>query len=188
MLHRNAAPGDIHPFVNWVVANAAARLALTVVAADLHKVAYQTDTGKYHVLTSLTGPTWYLLNPDFTAVPFSFIVACSDEVTALTVGTNKVVFRMPRNMTLTRAKASLTVPQASGTIFTVDIKYGGATIFSGAKLTIDNTEPSSTTAATAAPLSITNLIDDIEINIDITQIGNGTAKGLKITFDGAASL
>jgi len=52
------------------------------------------------------------------------------------------------------------------------------------KLTIDNTEKTSTTAATAAVISDTALADDAEITIDIDQIGDGTAKGLKITLIG----
>jgi len=68
-------------------------------------------------------------------------------------------------------------------IFTVDINEGGTSILS-TKLTIDNTEKTSTTAATPAVISDTALADDAEITIDIDQIGNGTAKGLKVTIIG----
>jgi len=71
----------------------------------------------------------------------------------------------------------------SKSIFTVDINEGGTSILS-TKLTIDNTEKTSTTAATAAVISDTALADDAEITIDIDQIGDGTAKGLKITLIG----
>jgi hypothetical protein len=110
-------------------------------------------------------------------------VAASDETTALTTGTAKVTFRMPYAMTITAVRASLSTAQASGSIFTVDINEGGTTILS-TKLTIDNTEKTSTTAATAAVISDTALADDAEITIDIDQIGNGTAKGLKVTIIG----
>jgi hypothetical protein len=110
-------------------------------------------------------------------------LAASDETTALTAGTAKVTFRMPYAMTLTSVRASLTTAQASGSIFTVDINEGGASILS-TKLTIDNTEKTSTTAATAAVISDSALADDAEITIDIDQIGNGTATGLKITLIG----
>jgi len=53
-----------------------------------------------------------------------------------------------------------------------------------AKVTIDNTEKTSTTAATPAVISDTSIADDAEITIDIDQIGNGTAKGLKVTLIG----
>lgn len=110
-------------------------------------------------------------------------IACSDETTALTTGTAKVTFRMPYAMTLTAVRATLSTAQTGGTIFTVDINEAGATILS-TKLTIDNGEKTSTTAATAAVMSDTALADDAEITIDIDQIGDGTAKGLKIWLIG----
>ena len=119
----------------------------------------------------------------FTGLPEAIQLAASDETTALTTGTAKVTFRMPFAMTLTAVRASLTTAQASGTIFTVDINESGTSILS-TKLTIDNTEKTSTTAATPAVISDTALADDAEITIDIDQIGNGTATGLKITLIG----
>ena len=113
----------------------------------------------------------------------SIVVAASDETTALATGTAKVTFRMPYAFTLTSVRASLTTAQASGSIFTVDINDSGTTILS-TKLTIDNTEKTSTTAATPAVISDTALANDAEITIDIDQIGDGTAKGLKITLIG----
>ena len=50
----------------------------------------------------------------------SFIVACSDEATALTASTAKVTFRMPWAFRLYTLTASLTTAQTSGSIFTVD--------------------------------------------------------------------
>lgn len=113
----------------------------------------------------------------------SIVVACSDEVTPLTTGTGKVTFRMPYAFTVTEVRASLTTAQASGSIFTVDINESGTSIIS-TKLTIDNTEKTTTTAATAPVLSDTSLADDAEMTVDIDQIGNGTAKGLKIMLIG----
>lgn len=110
-------------------------------------------------------------------------VACSDETTVLTTGTAKVTFRMPYAFTLSAVRASLTTPQTSGSIFTVDINESGSSILS-TKLTIDNTEKSSTTAATAAVISDAALADDSEITIDIDQVGDGTAKGLKVYLIG----
>jgi hypothetical protein len=116
-------------------------------------------------------------------LPTEIQLAASDETTALTAGTAKMTFRMPHAMTVTAVRASLTTAQASGSIFTVDINEGGTSILS-TKLTIDNTEKTSTTAATPAVISDTALADDAEITIDIDQIGNGTATGLKITLIG----
>ena len=116
-------------------------------------------------------------------IPIEIQLACSDETTALTTGTAKITFRMPCAMTLTEVRASLTTAQASGSIFTVDINKSGASVLS-TKLTIDNTELTSTTATTPAVISDDAFGDDREITIDIDQIGNGTAKGLKVTLIG----
>lgn len=110
-------------------------------------------------------------------------IACSDETTALSAGVAKVTFRMPFGFTLSAVRASLTTAQASGSILTVDINEGGTSILS-TKLTIDNTEKTSTTAAAAAVISDTALADDAEITVDIDQIGDGTAKGLKVYLIG----
>lgn len=114
----------------------------------------------------------------------SMVIASSDESTALTTGTAKVTFRMPYAFTLSAVRASLTTAQTSGSIFTVDINEGGASILS-TKLTIDNTEKTSTTAATAAVISDVSLADDAEITVDIDQVGDGTAKGLKVVLIGS---
>lgn len=119
------------------------------------------------------------------ATPLTLVIACSDETTALTAGSGKVTFRMPYAMTLQAVRASLTTAQSTGSILTVDINEGGASILS-TKLTIDNGERTSTTAATAVVISDTALADDAEITIDIDQVGDGTAKGLKVVLKGVA--
>ena len=143
---------------------------------------WSTFNGKFN---TPTGTTAQYIRGDGTlaAIPFELVVAASDEVTALTAGNNKITFRMPRAVTLTAVRASLTTAQASGNIFTVDINEGGVSILS-TKLTIDNTEKTSTTAATPPVISDANLADDAEMTIDIDQIGNGTATGLKVALIG----
>ena len=113
----------------------------------------------------------------------AFVIAASDETTALTVGSAKVTFRMPYAFTVTGIRASLTTAQSSGSIFTVDVNENGTSILS-TKITIDNTETTSTTAATQPVLSDVALADDASITIDIDQVGNGTAKGLKVYLIG----
>ena len=115
--------------------------------------------------------------------PFELVAACSDETTPITTGTTKVTFRMPCAVNLTSVRASLTTAQTSGSTFTVDINSGGTSILS-TKLTIDNTEKTSTTAATPAVLSSTLISDDTEITVDVDTVGSGTATGLKITLIG----
>lgn len=112
-------------------------------------------------------------------------IACSDETTALTAGTNKVKFINPYStaFNVTAVVASLSTAQTSGSIFTVDINEAGASILS-TKLTIDNTETNSSTAATAAVISDASIAAYAEISVDIDQIGDGTAKGLKVYLIG----
>lgn len=114
--------------------------------------------------------------------PQSIIVAVGDETTTLTTGTGKVTFRMPYAFTLTGIRASVKTAQASGSILTVDVNEEGTSILA-TKLTIDNGEKSSTTAATAAVMSDTSLADDAEITIDIDQVGTGGV-GLKVALIG----
>lgn len=115
--------------------------------------------------------------------PRSLTVAAGDETTAVTTGTAKVTFRMPGAMTVTDVRGGLSTAQSSGSIFTMDVNEGGASILS-TKLTIDNGEKTSTTAATPPVLSDTALADDAEITIDVDQVGDGTAKGPKVTLVG----
>jgi len=119
----------------------------------------------------------------FKGLPIDIQVAASDETTALTTGVKKVIFRSPAAFTLSEVRASLSTAQTSGSIFTVDINLGGSSVL-GTNLTIDNNETTSVTAATPATITNSNITDDGEISIDIDQIGNGTAKGLKVTLIG----
>tara|TARA_R100000808_G_scaffold18552_1_gene40629 strand:- start:2668 stop:3672 length:1005 start_codon:yes stop_codon:yes gene_type:complete len=113
----------------------------------------------------------------------NFIIACSDETTALTTGTAKVTFRMPYAFTLTAVRASVTTAPV-GSVLTVDINETGSTILS-TKLTIDASEKTSTTAATPPVISVSALADDAEITIDIDTVGSTTAgAGLKVTLIG----
>jgi hypothetical protein len=116
--------------------------------------------------------------------PKVFIVAASDENTVLTTGTAKIKFRMPYAMTLTEVRASLNVAQASGSIITIDLNENGTSVLS-TKVTIDNTEKTSTTSATPSVISDSALADDAEMSIDIDQVDASTiAAGLKFTLKG----
>lgn len=113
----------------------------------------------------------------------SFIVAASDLTTAITAGTSKAYFPMPYAFTLTEVMATLLTAQASGSIFTVDINENGTSILS-TKLTIDNTETSSLTAATQPVISDSSLAKGSVITIDVDQIGASGALGLIVTVVG----
>ena len=117
----------------------------------------------------------------------SLVIAVSDETTALTTGTAKITFRMPYAFTLTEVRASLTTAGSTSGTTTIDINESGTTILS-TKLTIDYTEKTSTTAATAAVISDSSLADDAEITIDIDAVTGGADEaGLKVYLIGYRS-
>jgi len=111
------------------------------------------------------------------------IISITGEATAVAAGTAKKTFRLPMKLLGTEVRASLNVAQSAGSILTIDINKNGVSILS-TKLTIDNTEKTSVTAAIPAVLSDTNWLDDAEFSVDVDQIGNGTAQGLKVTMKG----
>ena len=118
-----------------------------------------------------------------TNIVEAIVVAASDETSNLTTGTAKTTFRMPYAFTLTGVRASVTTAPTGSTL-TVDINENGSSILS-TKITIDSSEKTSTTAATAPVISDTALADDAEITIDIDQVGSSVAgKGLKVTLLG----
>lgn len=158
-------------------ANGSSGLAAGNVQAAIDEVVTMVEGIGAAPVASVNGDTGNVI------VPVPIGLACSDETTALTAGAGKVTFRAPYAMTLTGVRASLTTAQAGGSIFTIDINEGGASILS-TKLTIDNGEKTSTTAATAAVISDAAIADDAEITVDIDQIGDGTAKGLKVWLIG----
>lgn len=115
-----------------------------------------------------------------------FVIPASDLSTALTTGTGKAYAPAPRAGVIQGVKANLSVASSSGLV-TVDIKKNGVSILT-TLLTIDVSELTSVTAATAAVLDATKttLVADDIISIDITGAGAG-AKGLVITLLFAAT-
>lgn len=115
--------------------------------------------------------------PDEALIPF--VVAVSDETTALTTGAAKVTFRSPFACTLVDIRGSLTTA-GTGSSTIVNVKEGGTTIFGANKLIIAASAKTSV-GGTAPSLSDTALADDAEMVIDLDQVGTG-AKGLKVLF------
>lgn len=110
--------------------------------------------------------------------------------TNIAAGTGKASFVLPFGLLLDSIAdgglyASLAVAQAAGSIFTVDVNRNGISILS-TKLTIDNTEKTTKTAATAAVYVAGGdvLYAGDEITIDVDQVGTALAKGLRVYLVG----
>jgi hypothetical protein len=109
------------------------------------------------------------------------VVPVGDESTSLTTGTAKIKFRMPFAATLLAVRANVNTAPTGSTLI-VDINEAGVSVL-GTKLSIDATEFTSTTAASAATITDSSLADDAEISIDIDQIGSTVAgAGLKVSL------
>ncbi len=113
----------------------------------------------------------------------SLIIAVGDETTAITTGTSKVTFRMPYAFTVTAVRGSLSTAQTSGGQVIVDVNEGGVSIIS-TKLLFDNGSKTTVGSSPQPVISDSSLADDAEITIDIDNVGDGTAKGLKVTLIG----
>lgn len=127
---------------------------------------------------------------NWTQVPLVqyLLFACSDEETPLTTG-QKIKFRIPplARWAVVDVHGSLNVAQASGSLVTVDVKRNGTSIFGVDKLTFDNNEETTATAATdPAPFGTFEAVlegGDV-ITVEVTGCDGSTAAcGLKITFE-----
>lgn len=160
---------------NWTSAN-------PILAAG--EIGFEIDTRKFKIGDGTTA--WNSLTDYFiTASPVvcEIGVAVSDEITDLSTGLAKITFRMPYAMTLTAVRASVN-GAPTGAAIIVDINESNTSVLS-TKLSIDATEKTSLTAASAAVISDSALADDAEITIDIDQVGSiepGT--GLKVWLKG----
>jgi hypothetical protein len=117
------------------------------------------------------------------AVESVITLVVSDETTALTTGAGKMTVRTPFAMTLTAVRASVSAAP-TGSLLTVDINEAGTSILS-TKLTIDDSEKTSTTATAAVVISDPELSDDAEVSVDIDTVGSTFAgAGLKVYLIG----
>ena len=131
--------------------------------------------------TSLVFDAW--LTSGVSDLGESIVVACSDELSAVSVGTSKVTFRMPFSMTVTEVRA-MAVTAPTGAAIIVDINESGTSILS-TKLTIDVGTKTSVAAGTPAVISDAALADDAEISVDFDQVGSTIAgSGIKVIITG----
>ena len=116
----------------------------------------------------------------------SFIIACSDEGTAITDTGTKSTFYMPYGYTIQSVRASLTTTSSSGTP-TIDISEDGTSIMTTTKITIDPGDLLSTESATQPVLTDSVLADKSKITIDVDVTGTD-ATGLKVYIIGYKTL
>jgi len=113
----------------------------------------------------------------YTQNTTAFVIACSDETTAITDTGTILTFYMPFDYTVTAVRASLTTTSSSGTP-TIDISENGTSIMTTTKITIDPGDLISTESATQPVLTDTALADEAKITIDVDVTGTD-ATGLK---------
>jgi hypothetical protein len=122
-----------------------------------------------------------------TAKTESISIALGDESTVLAAASTTVpvvTFHMPYGFTLTNVKVGCTVAGTGAALLTVDVHEAGTTILS-TKVTVDATEKTSGTAATAMVISDSALAVDslIEVFIDLIDTDN-VAAGVKVYLIG----
>ncbi len=172
---KNAVRDKIEALVSGTYTDEQVRDVVAAMVVDSSTIDFTntdgSDTATFDVIQTALKPTE------------TFILAASDESTAITAGTSKVKFRMPYAFTVTAVRASVGTAPTGSTIL-IDINESGTTILS-TKLMIDASEFTSTTAATAAVISDTSLADDAEITIDFDQVGSTIAgAGVKVYIIG----
>jgi len=137
----------------------------------------------------LTNATGLPLAGILAAAKTEFIsVAAGDETTVLAAASTSVplvTFHAPYAMTLTNIKAGLTAAGTGAALVTVDVHVAGTTVMSTTKVTIDASEKTSGTAATAPVLTTTSVAADAIIEIFVDQRDtNNVAAGLKVYLIG----
>lgn len=182
--------GDAFPIIEAVYK----RLAeLTYLSENLHliqpsQIEFRNNVEEKTVEWRYVGQEdWFVMLPLLGALNTTFVVpiAASDEISPLTVGTKKVVFRLPLGMQLMSVRASVTDAPTGGPI-TVGIKLDGLNLLNP-KITIEAGEVSSFTADIQPGLISTVIGDDSEIIIDIEAVGPTLAgTGLKVYLIGKA--
>lgn len=112
----------------------------------------------------------------------TFVVACSDETTALTTGIKKAVFRAPYDCTIEEITGGVTTAPTGATLLEVDIGVNGTSILT-TRMYFDASEKTTRTASVPLVISADELEQDDEIRIDIINVGSTIAgTGLKVTF------
>lgn len=140
-----------------------------------------------YVLTMSGGvPTWAASSAGvYAGSSETFSIAVTDELTPITTGTAKVTFKMPKNFTVRKVKASLTTAGSSTT--SIDINKNGTTILNATTLDLASTVEVNSATTFSGGASTYSITEDDEITIDIDTAGTGAA-GLKVYLIGTADI
>lgn len=112
-----------------------------------------------------------------------YCYAMSDQGTSLTTGTSKTTFFFPAAATVNGIRSYVNTAPTGSTLI-VDCNEAGTTIMSTTKLSIDASEKTSGTAASAAVISDSSIGANAEMTCDIDQVGSTIpGKGLVVCLD-----
>ena len=135
--------------------------------------AVNSGAGATPYLVWYNGTNWIVAAPEAPApITETMGVYLTAKDTDATAATAVASFRMPA-CTITDVRLSCTTAPTGSTAI-ADINEGGVSILS-TKLSIDATELTSTTAATAAVISDSTIADHAAMTVDIDQIGSTVA-------------
>ena len=117
-------------------------------------------------------------------------IALGDESTVLSAASTTVpvvTLHTPYGFTLTDVKVGCTVAPTGASLLTIDVHEAGTTVLS-TKVTVDATEKTSGTAATAPVISDSALAEDSLIEIFVDQLDtDNVAAGVKVYLIGYQS-
>lgn len=115
----------------------------------------------------------------------TIIASASDEFTPISVGGPKTTFRSPYAMDLSSGYIRISLTAApTGAVFIVDVTMNGSTMFT-TLVQIDIGMKTSVGSAVPAVLAITDIPDDAEYLVYVTQVGSIlTGTGLKVAVTG----
>lgn len=115
------------------------------------------------------------------------ILPIVDQIRPVVQGTNQRTLRMVGGFQLMDVRAALFSSQATGNAIEVDLKVGGVSILT-APLTVANGSVTTVGNASLLPAGGVSIADETVVQIDVLQVGDGTANGLTVALLGYEAL